>query len=62
LADQKAKEEAKKIVTGKTEAPQSTSVTDAHKIASEIAKNHGNAIGMKNILKDILMSAQRFCS
>jgi len=39
LADQKAKEEAKKIVTGKTDAPQLISVTDAYKIASETAKS-----------------------
>jgi len=38
LADQKAKEEAKKIVNSKTTVPKLISATDARKIVSEIAK------------------------
>jgi len=53
LADQKAKEEAKKIVTGRTEAPQLISATDAHKIASEIEKKI-MTMQVEKILEDIL--------
>jgi len=37
-------------VNGETTAPKVKSVTDADRIASEIANNHGNVTGMKTVL------------